>query len=277
MAMKLNKFQKYYNLIPSKLGDQDYIKLVSYFKFLAAVEKPMVSLVIPVFRAENTLLAHIISLMELKTILPYEVIFIDNNANNETLSILKNLGAFVIKETRQGITHARQKGLEVARGEVVCTMDPDTLYEPHYIDKMALPFFLESKLVLCYSNTISYEDGMTLSSKMRFRNYLKTKYFRYRLSQGPLKRMKFVRAACLAFRREPFLKIGYRTDLKAVAGCDDGIVAIDLNNSGTSKYIATTVYTALPPAREPGKPFPFCNEKYHEQDVAANKGVVLNY
>jgi glycosyltransferase involved in cell wall biosynthesis len=202
------------------------------------------------------------SLMHLKTILPYEVIFIDNNADAATRAILEAVGAQVVHEKKQGITHARQKGLECARGQVICTMDPDSIYDPYYIDKMVLPFFKDPGLVLCYSISQSYTGNFQLPLKMKIRNWLKMRYFRWKLSLGFMNRIKFIRAVALAYRREVFAPLGYNTDLKAVAGCDDGLLAILLNNLGRFKYIPVAVHTALPPPRDPGRPFPFCNERF---------------
>lgn len=260
--MQPKDYSRYFKKKPSSLSDAEFLHILTFFKLLNTVEKPMVSLVIPVYRAKETLTAHIFCLADLKTILPYEIIFVDNNADEETRDILHTFGAKVVKETRQGITHARQKGLESAKGDVLLSMDPDTLYEAHYIDKMAIPFFIDEKLVLNYAISKSYEEGMICSNRMNFRNFLKTLLFRLRLMQQAEKRVKFIRAACIGVRRDTLSKVGYRTDIKAVAGCDDGILAIDLLSTGTFKYVHANVYTALPPPREPGKPFPFCNEKF---------------
>ena len=237
-------------------------QVLTYFQLLGKVESPMVSMVVPVFRAKETLMAHIFSLMHLKTIVPYEVIFVDNNADEASLAILREVGAHIVKEERQGITYARQKGLESARGEVVCSLDPDTIYEPWYIDKMAIPFFVDTELVLCYSISQSYKDDFKLPKKMQLRNWLKKVYFKWKLSQDILTQMKFIRAACLAVRKEAFLPLGYRTDLRVVSGCDDGIAAMELYTQGKFKYVSASVYTALPPPREAGKSFPFCNERF---------------
>lgn len=260
--MHVTAYQSYFKATPKNLSDSDFNRLITYFDLLAAVEKPVVSLVIPVYRAKETLIAHIISLSNLKTIIPYEVIFVENNADQESLAILEQLGARVVSEPRQGITYARQKGLEEARGQIVCSMDPDSIYDPYYIDKMALPFFVDKDLVLCYSVSKSYENDFQLSSRMRLRNRLKVAYFRWKLSQKFITKIKHIRAVCMAIRREAILPIGYDTDLRAVSGCDDGMMAIHLYNKGGFKYIPIDVYTALPPKREPGKPFPFCNERF---------------
>ncbi len=260
--MYLNHYSKYYKKTPEELSSEELKRLLTYFELLGHVKNPVASLVIPVFRAKDSLLAHICSLSNLKTIIPYEVIFVDNNAEEETLKMLKTLGARVVKEERQGITHARQKGLEVAKGDIICSMDPDSIYDTYYMDKMILPFFNDPNLVMCYSVSKSYENDFQLSGRMRIRNWLKVKYFSWRLSQSFENRIKYVRAVAMSIRREKMLPFGYSTDLKVVSGCDDGMLAMQLNNSGSFKYVAVEVYTALPPPREPGKPFPFCNERF---------------
>ncbi|WP_431126019.1 glycosyltransferase family 2 protein [Flagellimonas flava] len=260
--MKVTDYQPYYKATPQNLGNEDLNRLITYFELLDDVQKPVVSLVTPVYRAMDTLVAHILSLSNLKTIIPYEVIFVENNADEETLSILKQLGAKVVSEPQQGITYARQKGLEEAKGQIICTMDPDSIYDPYYIDKMALPFFVDKDLVLCYSVSQSYENDFQLSPKMRLRNKLKLAYFRWKLSQKFTTKIKHIRAVSMAMRRETLLPIGYDTDLRVVSGCDDGMLAIHLHNLGTFRYVNVEVFTALPPEREPGKPFPFCNERF---------------
>ncbi|MCL6274716.1 glycosyltransferase family 2 protein [Muricauda sp. 2012CJ35-5] len=260
--MKVTDYQSYFGATPKSLNDADFNRLVTYFDLLRQVEKPVVSLITPIFRAKETLVAHLLSLSNLKTIIPYEVIFVENNADEESLAILNQLGAKVVSEPRQGITHARQKGLVEARGKILCSMDPDSIYDPYYIDKMALPFFIDKDLVLCYSISQSYEDNFQLSPKMRLRNKLKLVYFRWKLSGKFTTKIKHIRAVAMAIRRDALEPIGYETDLKAVSGCDDGMLAMHLHNLGSFKYIPVDVYTALPPKREPGKPFPFCNERF---------------
>nr|WP_299074152.1 glycosyltransferase [uncultured Allomuricauda sp.] len=260
--MKITAYKPYFGATPNSINDSDFNRLITYFELLGAVKNPTVSLIIPVYRAKETLVAHIFSLANLKTIIPYEVIFVENNADSETLSILEQLGAKVVSEKEQGITFARQKGLEEAKGQIICSMDPDSIYDPYYIDKMALPFFMDNELVLCYSVSKSYETDFQLSSKMRFRNRVKNLYFRWKLSQGFTTRMKYIRAVSMAIKKEAILPIGYETDLRVVSGCDDGMLAIKLHSIGKFKYIPVDVYTALPPKREPAKPFPFCNERF---------------
>ncbi|PRX57569.1 glycosyltransferase family 2 protein [Flagellimonas meridianipacifica] len=262
--MKVTDYKPYFGITPKQLSDTDFERLTTYFQLLDKVEKPVVSLLIPVYRAKETLLGHIMSLSNLKTIIPYEVIFVENNADENSLQILRELGAKIVSQPQQGITHARQKGLEEARGQIVCSMDPDTIYDAYYIDKMVLPFFQEKELVLCYSVSKSYENNFQLSTRMKIRNRLKVAYFRWKISRGFIHKIKHIRAVGMAIRKEALDTTGYDTDLRAVSGCDDGMLAIHLYNKGTFKYVSIDIYTALPPKREPGKPFPFCNQRFYD-------------
>lgn len=261
--MKIRDYKKYFDTTTDDLASDERKHLVTYFSLLRQVEKPIASLVIPVYIAKETLLAHIISLSNIRTIIPYEVLFIDNNADPVTLNILEQLGATVFKESQQGITHARQKGLECAKGDIIFTMDPDTIYDPSYVDKMALPFYEDKDLVLCYSMSKSYKNNFQLDFQNHIKNWIKKPYFRWKSTQRFVIRMSNVRACAMAIRKNAILTIGYPTDLKSVAGCDDGLIAVKLNHAGKFKYIPTNIFTALPPLREKSEPFPFCNEKFY--------------
>jgi hypothetical protein len=82
--MNIRDYSKYFASTPNDLSIGKLKHLQTYFDLLRQVDKPIASLVIPVYRAKETLLAHIISLSNLSTIIPYEVLFIDNNADEIT-------------------------------------------------------------------------------------------------------------------------------------------------------------------------------------------------
>jgi hypothetical protein len=65
-----------------------------------------------VYIAKQTLLAYIVSLSNIRTIIPYEVFFIDNNADSITLNILEQLvGTVFTNRTLLIMT----KGLDCAK------------------------------------------------------------------------------------------------------------------------------------------------------------------
>jgi glycosyltransferase involved in cell wall biosynthesis len=96
-----------------------------------------------------------------------EVIVMDNNSTDKTAVIAKKLGAKVITEKRKdkygiGYGFAHQKGMKVATGDVIVTMDGDGTYPVsqiknaiEYLDSQALDFVVCSRFPLSNSKAIS--------------------------------------------------------------------------------------------------------------------------
>ncbi|MDR1680777.1 MAG: glycosyltransferase [Prevotellaceae bacterium] len=77
----------------------------------------------------------------------FEVLLINNNSADATESLCKNFAqqtpAFnyrYIVETRQGLSHARNRGIAEAAGDVIVFMDDDAVAEPDYLEKMVAFF-----------------------------------------------------------------------------------------------------------------------------------------
>ena len=63
-----------------------------------------------------------------QTIMPFEVIVVDNNCTDDTMMIVKNFSfVTVISEATQGILHARNKGFNSAKGHIIGRIDADTV------------------------------------------------------------------------------------------------------------------------------------------------------
>lgn len=70
----------------------------------------------------------------------YELIVVDNNSTDKTPGILKaftaahpELPVRCVLETRQGLSNARNRGMEEARGDVFVFLDDDSLVEGDYL------------------------------------------------------------------------------------------------------------------------------------------------
>jgi len=94
-----------------------------------------VSVVIPCFNEERYIsdcLSHLLK----QTMKPLEIIVVDNNSTDRTGEIAKSLGAKVVHESTQGITAARNRGLNTASGDIIARCDADTLMPPDWIEKI---------------------------------------------------------------------------------------------------------------------------------------------
>ncbi|HRK26613.1 MAG TPA: glycosyltransferase family A protein [Chitinophagales bacterium] len=93
---------------------------------------PLVSIVIPAYNEEKNLLKTLSSLSQLKPNYPTELIVANNNSTDQTQKILDLCGVKSVFEKRQGISYARQAGLEATRGAYILSADADTIYPPDW-------------------------------------------------------------------------------------------------------------------------------------------------
>jgi glycosyltransferase involved in cell wall biosynthesis len=100
---------------------------------------PQVSIVIPAYNEAENILKTLSSLSHSTTNYQVEILVVNNNSTDETEELIRLSGAICVIETMQGITHARNAGLQQARGTYVLNADADTIYPPNWIDSMVKP------------------------------------------------------------------------------------------------------------------------------------------
>ena len=98
--------------------------------------KPKISVVIPAYN-EAMSIGNVID--NCKAFCD-EIIIVDDGSTDDTSEIAKKNGAVAIRnEKTLGLTKATQKGLEVASGDIIVTMDADGQHDPNYILKLIKP------------------------------------------------------------------------------------------------------------------------------------------
>ena len=90
--------------------------------------EPLVSIVIPAYNEERDLLKTLASLAAYQSPYPTELIVVNNNSTDETQALIEKCGVKTVFEPLQGISHARQAGLEAARGTYILNADADSIY-----------------------------------------------------------------------------------------------------------------------------------------------------
>ncbi len=96
---------------------------------MTSASPPRFSVVIPAFNESLCLAECLVSLAGQDFAGAYEVIVVDNNSVDVTADIARSLGATVVMEEKLGVCHARQRGTNVARGEIVVSTDADTTFD----------------------------------------------------------------------------------------------------------------------------------------------------
>jgi glycosyltransferase involved in cell wall biosynthesis len=210
------------------------------------VENPEVSIVIPAYNEEKNILKTLASLSKIKTKYRTELIVANNNSTDRTQQILELLDVKNVYVYNQGISYARQAGLEAARGKYILNADSDSIYPSTWID----PFVkkLKDEKISCVYGSYSFIPGDKTSraSLAAYEMIARTFFILKRKNRECVNVMGFN----FAFRREDGLKVGgYNHDLQRniTKRSEDGWMALTLMQVGKIEYINSqkiTVWTS---------------------------------
>lgn len=121
----------------------------------------LVSIIIPVYNAAQTIVATLTSALQQKSnLFETEIIIIDDGSTDETTEILKNYehNCLIITQTNAGASAARQTGLEVSKGTYIQYLDSDDLLIDGKIE-------LQLKALTAKNADIAYGDFEKFSEK----------------------------------------------------------------------------------------------------------------
>ncbi len=121
------------------------------------VDNPEVSIIVPAYNEEQTIERLLRSMANQITHYRMELIILNNNSTDRTQELLDDYGVQSVFVRKQGVAHARQAGLEAARGTYIANADADTAYPPTWIDALIKP--LENADVSCTYGTYSFIPG----------------------------------------------------------------------------------------------------------------------
>jgi len=114
---------------------------------VSSKELPSVSLVIPAYNEEKYLPLCLESIKKQDYAGEYEVIVVDNASKDNTARIALNWGAKVVYESKRSPACARQKGAEVATGEIIAFIDADTQAPAYWLSTFVSRFVREPETV----------------------------------------------------------------------------------------------------------------------------------
>ena len=136
--------KKFSDLSAAELSDLQ--NRISKFKH----EQPEVSVVIPAWNEADNIFRTLSAMSANQTNYKVEIVVINNNSTDNTQQVLDTIGVRSYLESKQGTPHARQLGLEKARGKYHLCADSDTFYPPKWIDTMVAPMVKDTNIVGVY-------------------------------------------------------------------------------------------------------------------------------
>jgi len=118
-----------------------------------------ISLIIPAFNEENYIEECLENAIKHSNGRFHEIIVVNNNSTDKTREIVEKFPEVkVVFESQKGLTRARQKGLEVATGDLIAYIDADTRLHPLWI-RTVENFFLKYPETISLSGPYRYYDG----------------------------------------------------------------------------------------------------------------------
>lgn len=182
-----------------------------------------VSIVIPVYN-EADHLAACLEAIAAQSVAPLEVIVVDNNSTDSTVAVASSF-AFVklLSEKKQGVVHARNRGFDAAKGDIIGRIDADTLLPADWVGRIQNIF--QDQSVSAVSGSAHYYDfalsGLADRIDFKLRGHLAKK----------LGRDNFLWGANMAVRRSDWRKV--RHELCSAAQMhEDFDLGIHLENHG---------------------------------------------
>jgi len=102
--------------------------------------KLTVSVVIPAYNEEKDIAKCLDSLMH-QTVKPDEIILVNNNSTDATVSIASEYPSVkIINEKQKGITYSRTAGFNAAKSDIIARLDADTIAAEYWVDAIKKKF-----------------------------------------------------------------------------------------------------------------------------------------
>jgi len=210
------------------------------------VKNPEVSIVIPAYNEEKDILKTLSSLSKIKTKYATELIVANNNSKDRTQEILDMLGVKSVFAKDQGISYARQAGLEAAKGKYILNADSDSIYPPNWCDPYVEA--LKNPEVSCVYGTYSFiPGGKTNRASLALYEIIARSLFSIKRKN---RECVNVMGFNFAFRKKDGIEVGgfnHNLNRKVTGRSEDGWMALCLMKAGKIQFLSSpdvTVWTS---------------------------------
>jgi glycosyltransferase involved in cell wall biosynthesis len=192
---------------------------------------PDVTVVIPAYNEEKTIVRTLNSMCQNKTSYSVEIIVVNNNSRDNTANLVEKCGVKCVLETKQGIMHARNCGLAHARGRYIINADADTIYPNNWIQALIDPLENNSKTAVSYGRYSFLPEKNT--TRLTYFLYESVADISRRINKYFKDEAVNVYGCCSAFHKEHALQVdGYSHPPGAT---EDGYLALKIRNKGFGK------------------------------------------
>ena len=147
---------------------------------MTGMQTGKVSVIMPAYNTEKYIRESINSVLA-QTFTDFELIVVDDGSTDATVAIVQNYTDSrirLIRQSHQGVSAARNMGLDAAKGDYITFLDSDDLYYPDFLKTM-LQIIQTTKTGMVFSNfTESYDiEDVKRTSIKKLRYSIKDKLY----------------------------------------------------------------------------------------------------
>lgn len=151
------------------------------------INSSLISIIIPVYNCQDYLKRCLDSVF-LQDYSNYEVICIDDGSTDDSAQIAKEYNVRYYYQENSGQAVARNKGIELAKGEWLCFVDSDDAIQPNYLSKMYEATNNDIDIVVCRIKRIN-EDGSYNIDVMKKMGIINNKEALVTVNLGPTNKL----------------------------------------------------------------------------------------
>ncbi|MFD2672712.1 glycosyltransferase family 2 protein [Marinicrinis sediminis] len=204
------------------------------------VDRPKVSVIIPVYNGERYLVETVESVRQ-QTYGDIECICVLDGSTDSSESLLAEYGEAIrmVKQHNQGVSSARNRGLIEASGEYVLFLDQDDILQPRCIELMMSVMTARQPIAVAVGGWIMNGDGHHVRRMYRFRRPS------FKLPHL-MKRNQICTPSQLLLKRSTLVALnGFDTRLQG-SGADDWDLLLRLARQGVQEEQGNIAYVDEP-------------------------------
>ncbi|RLE12773.1 glycosyltransferase family 2 protein [Candidatus Aerophobetes bacterium] len=136
------------------------------------MKEKIVSVIIPTYNRENWIKEAVESIF-CQSYSNYEIIVVDDGSTDNTKRVLapfKSKIRYVFQPT-SGPSSARNKGLQLSRGEWIAFLDSDDVWRPEKLEKQMDVLQKEPEFKVCYTDEVWIRNGKFVNPRKRHTKY----------------------------------------------------------------------------------------------------------
>jgi glycosyltransferase involved in cell wall biosynthesis len=201
------------------------------------LKSPKVSVIIPMFNAQNFILETLKNLF-LQTFNDFEVVIINDGSIDNSFSLVKQVDdprIVLIDQKNSGVSVARNTAIMRARGEFVAFLDADDLWHTAKLETQVKQLERHTDIDFCYTDRDLFDDveGLNLSIEIDSDSIEKQQLFPLLLKHN------HIHCSSVMVRRSIFAKIGLFDVM--LAASEDSDLWIRAAKSNTVLRIASVL------------------------------------